>query len=164
MNKILLLLLLVVIIAAEWTFQSSSFYTATNTDSAFGPINATGISAVIVSKANYISVRAKFHVRSNGAIFHVIFPDGTQKEVIASYTFEVLLPRTGSFFGGFAEDAPGGITLSDRKPIGVAVVSNVTEGFFADELSHSQSGLVTTYWFKVSGQAHVLVACYGVAV
>ena len=164
MSKILLILLLTVVIAAEWTFQSSSFYAATNVDSAFGPINATGISAVIVSKANYISLRAKFHVWSNGTIFYLIFPDGTQKEVIASYTFEVLLPRTGSFIGGYTDDAPGGVTVTDRKPIGIAVKSNVTDGFFTEELNPDPSGTVTSYWFKVSGQAHILVACYGVAV
>jgi hypothetical protein len=165
MNKSLILLVLVVIVVAQWSFVSSSFYTASTPIASFRTINASGTSAVIVAKADFVSVRVKFFITAEpGRTALVVFPDGSQENVTSSYGFETFLARTGFSPGSFAATGPGGLIISDSNPVAVAVVSNVTESFFTENLGPYSSGAITFYWFKVQGNAQVRANCYGVSV
>ena len=164
MNKTLILLALAIVIAAQWSFLSSSFYTASEF-APFRTINASGTSAVIVAKADYISLRVKFTIIAEpGRTALLLFPDGSQKNVTSSYTFETFLAKTGFLLGSFTRSGPGGITVTDKKPIDVVVVANVTENFFNDNLQPDSSGLITFYWFKIQGRAQVMAGAFGVSV
>ena len=157
MNKVLIVLLLAIVIFSLWTFDSS--FTASSTVA-----SAMETAAVIVAKANYISLRAKFMITpAAGTKATLLLSDGTQKQVIVPYTFEVFLPKNGSSVGNLAANSPGGIFLSEQKPFDAAVVSNATDSFFSELNPDSSSG-VTLYWFKIQGKAQVIVACYGVAI
>jgi hypothetical protein len=157
MNKALILLILVAVIAAQITL-TSSFYTVSDYSS------TSNTSALVVAKANYLSVRVKFTVYTNpGSTALLLFSDGSQKIVTSSYSFEVLLARNGSSFGSFAASTPAGI-ISDRDPINVAVLSNVTGNFIANEITSRQDTLVTFFWFEIQGQAQVYASTYGVAI
>lgn len=128
-------------------------------------LNASGTSAVIVAKADYVSLRVKFLIVAEPCrTALVVFPDGSQKNVPSSYKFEVFLPRTSFFVGSFAQGNSEGITLSNQKPADIAVVPNVTESFFGSNLSSESWGIATFYWFKIEGNAHVSAAGYGVPI
>jgi len=158
MNKVIIILLLAITIFAIWTFDNS-FIASSNTAS------VSGTSAVIFAKVDDVSVRAKILVTPKaGTWANISFADGTQKQIGWTYTFEVYLPKTGSSPGNFIENAPGGILLTDQKPFGAAVLSNITDNYFATLSTGSSGGSVTTYWFRVEGSARVTVASYGVAI
>ena len=58
-------------------------------------VSVSGTSAVVVGKANYVSLRVKFTVISDpGYTALIIFPNGTQKEITTYHFFEVFLPKT----------------------------------------------------------------------
>lgn len=157
MNKVLILLLLAIVIFSLWAFDGSFMSSSTIA-------SASDTSAVIIAKADYVSVRAKIIVIPQpGTKANVSFADGSQIQVIAFYQSEVFLPKTGSSLGSFGENAPGGIFLNDQKPFGAAVVLNATDSFFST-IPSSSSGSVTVYWFKVQGNASVTVAFYGVGI
>ena len=170
MNKIWILLVLAVVIAGQASFLSSFHKFSTEVES-FDTFNATGTSAVIVAKPNYLSVRVKFFIRAKpGETALVVLPDGTQKNVTSAYQFEVFLPKTGSHQGSFSAYAPGDIFLTDTNPIQAKVKSTVTEDFFSSDFIYypdgritDSDGIVTVYMFKVQGNAQVIVAGYGVA-
>lgn len=164
MKKALILLLLAVIIAAQWTFLSS-FFTVSTEYVPFGSINASGTSAVIVAKADYVSLRVKFLIVAEpGRTALVVFPDGSQTNVTSSYQFEVFLPRTSFFVGSFSQGTAEEILISDQNPSDIAVVPNVDERFFSYYLSSESWGIATLYWFKIEGNARVLAAGYGVPI
>jgi hypothetical protein len=128
-------------------------------------LNASGISAVIVAKADYVSLRVKFLIVAEpGHTALVVFPDGSQKNVTSSYQFEVFLPRTSFFVGSFSQGTAEEILISDQNPSDIAVVPNVDESFFSYYLSSESWGIATLYWFKIEGNARVLAAGYGVPI
>ncbi len=157
MNKALILLIIIAVIAAEITFINSF--------SKFSDYGVTsGTSAVVVAKANYLSVRVKFTVYANlGSTALLLFSDGSQKNVTSSYSFEVLLSRSGSSFGGSPINTPAG-TVSDSNPVSMAVMSNVTESVIIDEIASYQNDQVALFWFEIQGNARVYASSYGVAV
>lgn len=164
MNKLLILLVLVVIIVAQYTFLSS-FFAVSTTSMSFRTINASGTSAVIVAKVDYVSVRVKFEVIAEpGRTALIQFSDRSQINVTSSYIFEVFLPKTDAFVENFASTAPGEILLSKNKPVGFAVVANITDSYFTNTLSPDSSSMITLYWFKVQGNAHVGAHGFGVPV
>ncbi len=171
MKKALILLLLAVIIAAQWTVLSS-FFTVNTEYPPYGTINVSGTSAVIVAKADYVSLRVKFYITAEpGRTALVIFPDGSQENVTSSYRFEMLFPRTNFFVGTFSDslyvpsvgDGNLQILLSDQKPSDIVVVPNVDENFFSTILD-SESLDIVTFWFKIEGNARVFAAGYGVPI
>ncbi len=164
MKKYLVILALIVVIVAQWSFISSCFYTASTEYTPFRTNNASGTSAVIVTKADFVSVRVKFIIIAEpGRTALVTFPDGSQKNVTSSYIFETFLEQTGYSLGSFSRFGPGETVVTDRNPVDVAVVSNVTESFFTDRLGPDSSGLTTIYWFKIQGNAHVMATAFGVS-
>ncbi len=158
MKKALAILALAIIILSLWTFNNS--FIVSSTDG-----SVSGESAVILAKADYVSVRAKILVIPQaGYRANVTFSDGTTKQLAWTYNFEVFFPRTGSStFGSFGANAPGGIFLNGQKPFNCALISNITDSYFTT-LNSGSSGSTTVYWFKVEGNARVIVAFYGVAI
>jgi hypothetical protein len=159
MNKALIILVLAIVILSLWTFDDS-FIVAHTT----GAYSASGESAVIVAKADYVSVRAKIFVTPKaGTWANVTFADGTQKQIAWTNVFEVFLPKTGISPGSFGANAPGGIFLNDKTPIVAELFPNTTDAFFTT-LTAGSPEHTTVYWLKVEGNAMVTVACYGVGI
>lgn len=163
MNKVWLLLVLAIVLAAQWTLITSVKTVKTD-------VNAFGTSAVIVSKAPYMSFRAYIHVipdfPQNKAVL-LVFPDGSQKEVNKTYSFEVFLPRTNKNMGWGAITPGEGVDLTNNHPIDAAVVANVTDKFFTYGIYGSgaqYSDNIDVYWFKVQGQAQIFISGIGVGI
>ena len=161
MKKAWVLLLLAIIITVQFTVLSS-----------FGEVSdrasVSGTSAVVVGKTNYVSLRVKFTVMADpGYTALIIFPNGTQKAVTTIHVFEVFLPKTepvrgsGSLYMSRAEE---GVFVTDQEPIDVALVSNVDESFFTYKIGPDPNGEVIFYWFKIQGNAQVIVSTYGVTI
>lgn len=171
MNKAWILLVLTVIIVTQ-TILQSSFHKFTIDAESFDTYNATGTSAVIIAKPNYISLRVKFFIRAKpGETALVILPDGTLENVTSAHQFEVFLPKTGSIQGSFLVYAPGNISLTDNNPINAKILPNVPENFFDPDFEHypegritDPKGIVTSYMFKVQGNAAITIATYGVPI
>lgn len=157
MKKAIIILLLITTILALWTFDNSFI---ANT----GGGSTSGTSAVIFAKADYVSVKATFHITPKaGTWANVTFSNGTQISIAWTNTFTVLFTKIGSETGVYAAKAPGGIFLNSKNPFDVAVVSNTTESYF-DTLKSFNDDTVTVYWLKIDGDARVTVSGYGVAV
>lgn len=161
MKKAWLLLLLAIIMSVQLTVLSS-FSEVSDSGS------VSGTSAVVVGKTNYVSLRVTFAVFSDpGYTALIIFPNGTQIEVTSVHVFEVFLPKTEPIHGPgilSMSKASEGVFVTDQKPIDVAVVSNVSEGFFTYKVGPDPNGEVIFYWFKIQGNARVTVSAYGVTI
>jgi hypothetical protein len=174
MNKVWIILVLAVVLAAQYTFLTSVKSVHTTV------FDASGTSAVIVSKAPYMSVRAEIQINpiySKNENVTLVFSDGSQKQVTRSYHFEVFLPRTDKNMGLGARIIPQeassglrvtpeeGAYLSNDHPISAVVVVNVTDYFFNFYgIGTQNSSTFDVYWFKVQGQAQIIVSGAGVAV
>jgi hypothetical protein len=159
----------VVIIAAQVTFLYSfrSISTSVSTD-------VSGTSAVVVSKLKCAYMSASIHIwlPDFDSSVLLIFPNGTQREIIQPvYSIEVLLPRSGGFSGDYdtgtivgTSDAYPDLKFSRNRPIRVDVVPNVSDNFlnWYDDTDHSK--YVDVYWFKIQGNAHVVVSGDGVTI
>ena len=163
MKKAWLFLLLTITMVVQLTVLSSFNKVS---DSA----SVTGTSAVVVGKTNYVSLRVTFAVFADpGYTALIIFPNGTQKEVITSHVFEVFLPKTelepflGPVSFSMSRDSEG-VFVTDQEPIDVAVVSNVDESFFTYKVGPDPNGEIVFYWFKIYGNARVRVSAYGVTI
>jgi hypothetical protein len=159
MKKAWVLLLLALVVAVQLTVLSSFV-------SIFGFYSVSGTSAVVVGKTNYVSMKVTFSVfANNDSPVVIVFPNGTQTQVIVHHIFQVFLPKTepvhspGSFRMSRAEE---GVFITDQEPIDVAVVSEVDEDFFTNKVGPHPSGEVILYWFKIQGDAQVSVTVRGV--
>ncbi len=169
MKKTWLIFALVVIIAAQVTFLYSfrTFSTSVSTD-------VSGTSAVVVSKLKYAYMSASINIRllDFDSSVLLIFPNGTQREIIQPvYSIEVMLPRSGGFSGDYdtgtilgTSDAYPDLKLSRNHPIRVDIVPNVSDNFLSwyDDSDHSK--YIDVYWFKIQGDAHVIVSEDGVTI
>ncbi len=133
-------------------------------------VSVSGNSAVVVGKANYVSLRVTFAVFADpGCTALIIFPNGTQKEVTTYHFFEVFLPKTepepvyGPVSFSMSRNSEG-VFVTDQEPIDVAVVSNVDETFFIYKVGPHPNGEIIFYWFKIQGNAQVTVSAIGVTI
>ena len=169
MKKTWLIFALVVIIAAQVTFLYSfrSFSTSMSTD-----VHET--SAVVVSKLKfaYLSASIRITLLDFNSPVLLIFPNGTQKEIIQPiYSIDVLLPRNGDFSGDYdtgtilgTSDAYPALKLTRNHPIFVNIVPDVSDNFlnWYDDSDHSK--YIDVYWFKIQGDAHVIVSGDGMTI
>jgi len=131
-------------------------------------VSVSGTSAVVVGKTNYVSLRVTFAVFADfGYPALIIFPNGTQKEVIGIHVFEVFLPKTEPVCGPgilSMSRASEGIFVTDQEPIDVAIVSNASEDFFTYKVGPDPNGAVIFYWFNIQGNAQITVSVRGVTI
>jgi hypothetical protein len=162
MNKAWILLILVVVLAAQYTFIASikTVHTYEN--------NAFGTSAVIVSKAPYLYLRAHIHVLPKyfmNSTVSLVFPNGTKIDVNSTYTFEIFLPKTDKNMGIGTIITPGeGVFITLDQPVYAKVVTNVTDNFFSYGTGTQYSNRIDIYWFKVIGKASVDISGLGVGI
>ena len=164
MKKAWLLLSLAIIMAVQLTVLSSFSGVSEH------HVSVSGTSAVVVGKMNYVSLRVTFAVFAQpGYTAFIMFPNGTQIEVVTQHFFEVFLPKTepepilgpGSFsMSRYSE----GVFVTDQEPMDVAVVSNVSEDFFNYKVGPDPDGKIIFYWFKIQGNAEVSVSAVGVTI
>ena len=168
MKKTWLIFALVVIIAAQVTYLHSfrSISTSMYTD-------VHGTSAIVVSKLKYAYTSASIQITllDIDSSVLLIFPNGTQKEILQYfYPIEVLLPRSGGFSGDYdtktilGTDAYPNLKLSRNHPILVNIVPNVSDNFLDWYYDSDHSKYIDVYWFKIQGDAHVQVSGDGVTV
>jgi hypothetical protein len=164
MNKALVLVLLSVILAAQCVF----IFSVKSVNNKV--VNAFGTSAVIVSKAPYMSARAFIQVYPDqfyNENVTLIFPNGSQREVNKSWEIEVFLPRSNKSIGTGLLTPGEGVNVSNSHPLSAAVVANVTAKFFTYGIYGSDaqsSDNVDIYWFKIQGYAHVYISEIGVGI
>jgi hypothetical protein len=162
MKKALILLALAIILVAQWSFLLS-LKSDTVSSSAFGT------SAVIVSKAPYMHMRAQITVipiLTNNATVKIIFSNGTQIDVRDIYRFDVVLPKSDKTMGSIVITPGLGVDLTDSHPIDVSVVANVTDTFFTYGIYGGGQQYINNfdvYWFKLQGTADVTINGFGVS-
>ena len=174
MKKSWIIFSLIVIIAAQWAFLSSF-------QSALTVSHTAGKRAALVSKLNYVSMRATIEIFPRevpGADpVLVTFSNGSQLEITERYSIQVFLPKSGSINGDFyfnkilsftpiSEDEFAQMTLSHRKPIDVDVIPDVSDDFLSwyYEPIHPHLDIhdeTDIYWLIVEGDATVSVSGYG---
>ena len=163
MKKALILLALAIILVVQWSFLLS-VKSDTVSSSAFGT------SAVIVSKAPYMYMRAQITVipiLPNNATVTIIFSNGTQIDVKDSYRFDFILPKSDKTMRSNVITPGLGVDLTDSHPIDVSVVTNVTENFFTYGIYGGGQQYINNFdvsWFKLQGTADVVINGFGVSV
>jgi len=157
MKRIWLLFTLLLIITILLAFISS-FYSI----SGYGRSYSSSISAVVISKERYLSVRADFYISPYpNSTMTLSFPNATQITVASVYHFDVLLPKTDYPNYRFAY-RPEETFTSDAHPMDAKVISNITSEIISD-LNETYFA-VSNYWFTVQGDGTVTFGAYGVPV
>jgi hypothetical protein len=174
-KKIWLFVLLAVIIFAQSTILSSFFH----------PIQTEGFafnnSLVEIGKTTYVYGSVSITISGPSVVGQlpngtqvtlnpiVQFPNGTKVVVNSSYSFQIVLPRTGDCYcnGGTGLIGVSGdsANLDQSHPFVAAVVANISS-FLIDTMPKSGStvdGLFQFYWFLVLGDASVSITGYSVA-
>lgn len=174
MKKAWIIFSLIVIIAAQWAFMSSFQSTLTVSHTA-------GKRAALVSKLNYVSMRATIEIfprqHPGAEPVLVTFSNGSQLEITERYSIQVFLPKSGSINGDFSfntilsftpisEDEFAQITLSHNTPIDVDVTPDVPDDFLSwyYEPIHPDLDIhdeIDIYWLIVEGAATVSISGYG---
>lgn len=175
MKKVWIIFLLIVIIAAQWAFMSSF-------QSAVTVSHTGGKRAALVSKLNYVSLRATIQIipRYNPDADPVLvtFSNGSQLEITDHYSMQVFLPKSGSINGDFSfnmilcftpisDDELVQMTLSPEHPFDLDVVPDVSDDFLSwyyDEPVHPDldiSDETDVYWLIVEGDATISISGYG---
>ena len=148
MRKIWLLFTLLLAVAILVTFVFS-FHSI----SAFSDLNSSNLSAVIISKAIYVSLRAEIYISPfPNSTMTITFPNGSQKTVTTSYNFEVFLPKTAEPLR-YLPTGPENIYISNEHPIDAQVIQNITNDTLSN-LNGSYSK-VSVYWFEIQGNGSV---------
>lgn len=174
MKKSWIILSLVVIIVFQLSVMSS-FQSVLTTS------HTSGTRAVVVSKLNYISLRAtiqiypRIHPGANSVF--VTFSNGSQLEITEKYSMQILLPKTGSIngeftFGTFLSFTPldsgefAAISLSRNAPMDVDITPDVPDSFLQWYYEPFDSDMdvqdeTDIYWLIVEGDATIAVSGYG---
>jgi hypothetical protein len=157
------LLTLVIVLAAQFTLLLS-FKSDTIS------VSALGTSAVIISKAPYMSMSSQVSVNPYlpNSNVTMVFPNGTEVKVSDNgLRFNVFLAKSNKNFGSGVLTAGLGVSLTNSHPIDVSVVSNVTESFFSYGIyggGEQYKDKFDIYWFKLQGKADVTINGIGVAI
>ncbi|MGD9131326.1 MAG: hypothetical protein PVH73_07120 [Candidatus Bathyarchaeota archaeon] len=174
MKKAWIIFSLIVIIAAQWAFMSSF-------QSAITVSHKAGKRAALVSKLNYVSLRASIQIYPrpdpDADPVLVTFSNGSQLEITDRYSMQVFLPKSGSINGDFRfntilnmpqidEEEFVQMTLSHSKPFDVDVVPDVSDDFLSwyYEPVHPDLDIADEtdiYWLIVDGDATVSISGYG---
>lgn len=174
MKKALIIFSLILIIAAQWTFMSS--FQSTHTVS-----TTAGKRAVVVSKLNYISMRATIQIHPkqypNADPVLITFSNGSQLEITERYSIQVFLPKSGSINGDFqfgtiltftpiSSNEFARVSLSHNKPIDVDVTPDVPDDFLRWYYEPIHPDLdkqdeIDIYWLTVEGDALIRISGYG---
>jgi len=157
MKKTWLLFTLLLAIAILITLISS-FYSVSEGEH----IDPSSVSAVVISKERYVSLRAHFYIHPfPNSTMTLSFPNGSQKTVTTSYNFEVFLPKTALPIEIFPP-GPEVAYISDEHPIDAQIIANITNDTIRD--FNGTYFRVSVYWFAIQGNGSVSFSAYGVAI
>ena len=148
-----LLLAVAILVSLIFSFHSVS---------AFADLNSSNESAVVISKATYVSLRAEIYISPfPNSTLTLLFPDGSQKTVTTYYNFEVFLPNTAEPIR-YLPTGPQNIYISNEHPIDAQVIPNITN----DTISNLNGSFskVSVYWFEIQGNGSVSISVFGVGI